>query len=163
MSYKSTIKEYQSSGMGSEKKLWGAMECLEDCMEWVKVNNPELHNRTIRQLHEIYCGPHYSESLARHDVSQMRHKDKSGQVYEGEHWNINQTRDVVRGISMPAGTTIWDVYVAINANWHDKCKTFAEWFESDLDKKIIEDAINFYFKDDDAPENKLWLYMEAIK
>lgn len=30
------------------------------------------------------------------------------------------------------------------------------------EKKIIEDAINFYFMDDDAPEGKVWIYMCAM-
>ena len=35
-------------------------------------------------------------------------------------------------------------------------------FNADADKKIIEDAISFYFMDADAPDGKVWLYMDAM-
>ena len=65
-------------------------------------------------------------------------------------------------MSIPGNTNIWDVYVALNANWNDKNVKFTEWFNEDADKKIIEDAISFYFMDADAPDGKVWLYMDAM-
>lgn len=32
----------------------------------------------------------------------------------------------------------------------------------ELAHKVVEDAINFYFLDDDAPEGKVWIYMCAM-
>lgn len=36
------------------------------------------------------------------------------------------------------------------------------WGAGMPEKKIIEDAVNFYFMDDDAPEGKVWIYMCAM-
>ena len=108
-----------------------------------------------------FCGPHYNECFARMDVAAMRHKGKAGE-HKGEHWNMEQVATAIKGMSIPGNTNIWDVYVALNANWHDKEVKFSEWFGPDAEKKIIDDAINFYFLDDDAPEGKVWIYMCAM-
>lgn len=37
----------------------------------------------------------------------------------------------------------FDVYVAINAQYHDYCELFKAWFGDSVDSKIVESAINF--------------------
>ena len=64
--------------------------------------------------------------------------------------------------SLPSGTTFWDFAVAITGNWHDKVDLFKKWFPDAFEERVIEDAINFYFKDQDAPEGKVWHYMIAM-
>lgn len=126
-----------------------------------KGKDPDTYDEAIRDIHEVFCGPHYNECFARMDVAAMRHKGKAGE-HKGEHWNMEQVATAIKGMSIPGNTNIWDVYVALNANWHDKEIKFTEWFDHDAEKKIIEDAINFYFLDDDAPEGKVWIYMCAM-
>ena len=53
-----------------------------------------------------------------------------------------------------------DVYVAINAFYHDLCKVLKSWFGSNIDEKVILLAITFWFKDDDYQGNKLMNYFE---
>lgn len=54
-----------------------------------------------------------------------------------------------------------DVYVAINAQYHDYCELFKAWFGDNIDTKIIESAINFWFKDDDYKGGcKIWKYFK---
>ncbi|WP_302821608.1 DUF7841 family protein, partial [Parabacteroides goldsteinii] len=96
------------------------------------------------------------------DVSYMRHKNKAGQEETGEHWSLQQVTTAIKGMSIPGNTNIWDVYVALNANWHDKEAKFTEWFGPDAEKRIVEDAVSFYFNDADAPDGKIWLYMDAM-
>lgn len=162
MHYKELIKEYHAKGFGSEKKMWESVYILEDAMECLKEKDPEEYEEAMRDLHEVFCGSHYNEHFACEDVSGMRHKNSKGEEIKGEHWNVEQVKEAVKGISLPSNTTIWDMYVALNANWHDKEVKFKEWFGEDAEKKIIEDAICFYFKDEDAPEGKVWLYMDAM-
>lgn len=38
--------------------------------------------------------------------------------------------------------SIDDVYVAINAQYHDYAKLFEEWFGGNIDNKVFESAIN---------------------
>lgn len=66
-----------------------------------------------------------------------------------------------RGIT-PQSATHGDVYVAINAQYHDYCELFKAWFGDSVDSKIVESAINFWFKDDDFKGNKVWKYFNMM-
>ena len=56
-------------------------------------------------------------------------------------------------------------YVAINAQYHDYVRLYSEWFrninKNELDNKIIESAITFYFKDEDSGSTKTWNYFKT--
>ena len=57
-----------------------------------------------------------------------------------------------------------DVYVAINAQYHDYCELFEKWFgKGNFDDMIFESAINFWFDDVDFGEDKLWKYFNELK
>ena len=57
------------------------------------------------------------------------------------------------------GTTPCEVYVAINTQYHDYIELFKNWFNTNVDQKIIESAISFWFKDADSKyDNKLVSY-----
>lgn len=49
-------------------------------------------------------------------------------------------------------------YVAINAQYHDYCKLFDSWFGGNIDNKVFESAITFWFKDVDFDGDKVWEY-----
>ena len=162
MHFKQAIKEYQTKGYGTEAKMWASIDVLDEAMMFLKEKNPDIYEETMRTIHEVFCGPHYNETFARMDVAAMHHKNKAGQTEKGEHWNINQVTAALKGFSLPPNATQWDAYVALNANWHDKEVEYTGWFEDNAEKHIIEDAVNFYFRDDDAPEGKVWKYMCAM-
>lgn len=57
-----------------------------------------------------------------------------------------------------------DVYVAINAQYHDYCELFEKWFgKGNFDDMIFESAISFWFDDIDFGEDKLWKYFNELK
>lgn len=58
--------------------------------------------------------------------------------------------------------TIGDIYVAINAQYHDYCELFEKWFGSNFDEKIIASAVDFWFEDDDFDGNKVWKYFNEM-
>lgn len=59
------------------------------------------------------------------------------------------------------GTTPTDVYVAINSQYHDYVELFKSWFGDNVDQKIIESAIIFWFKDVDCKSrNKVVSYFK---
>jgi hypothetical protein len=54
-----------------------------------------------------------------------------------------------------------DVYVAINSQYHDYVELFKSWFGDNVDQKIIESAIIFWFKDVDCKSrNKVVSYFK---
>lgn len=90
-----------------------------------------------------------------------------GKICKGEIYNYDCAKNVfdkyVRNIN--SSITVWDVYVAINAQYHDYIRLYSEWFrninKNELDNKIIESAIIFYFKDEDSGSTKTWNYFKT--
>lgn len=95
MRYKELMKDYHSKGMVSEKKMWEAIGELDEAMECLKEKDPEKYDEAIRDIHEVFCGPHYNECFARMDVAAMRHKGKAGE-HKGEHWNMEQVATAIK-------------------------------------------------------------------
>lgn len=97
-------------------------------------------------------------------VSKMFHTE-GGRKYVGEKFDMLKAKEICeryRGI-IPQSATHGDVYVAINAQYHDYCELFKAWFGDSVDSKIIESAINFWFKDDDFKEGcKVWKYFNMM-
>lgn len=112
----------------------------------------------------FYARPHFDEKFAKWQVEQMHHKGDDGKEYKGQHWSVAETEDVYskNKSKLPSGTTVFDVYVAINGNWHDKVDLFKKWSPEKYEQMIIEDAIVFYFEDEDwKSDGKVWDYMTA--
>lgn len=61
-------------------------------------------------------------------------------------------------IALPNDVEPCDVYVAINAQYHDYAKLFEEWFGGNIDNKVFESAITFWLKDVDFDGDKVWEY-----
>lgn len=79
----------------------------------------------------------------------------------GEKFDMHKAKEICeryRGI-LPSSVTPADVYVAINSQYHDYAELFKNWFGNDIEQKVVESAIVFWFKDADAKsENKLMEY-----
>lgn len=93
---------------------------------------------------------HFGKEQAKYLVSQMYHTE-NGRKHVGEHYSYDKATEVMqRYVGMiPHGTTPCDIYVAINAQYHDYSTLFKSWFGDNIDSKIMESAIIFWFKDDD--------------
>lgn len=48
--------------------------------------------------------------------------------------------------------------IVVNAQYHDYAKLFEEWFGGNIDNKVFESAITFWFKDVDFDGDKVWEY-----
>lgn len=66
--------------------------------------------------------------------------------------------EAYRRNAIPNDVEPCDVYVAINAQYHDYAKLFEEWFGGNIDNKVFESAITFWFKDVDFDGDKVWEY-----
>lgn len=96
---------------------------------------------------------------AKHIVSDMWHI-ANGKKYVGEKFTMEKAHEVFNKYrSVLDDYTVPDVYIAINAQYHDYCDLFKTWFGDNIDNKIIESAIKFWFKDVDYQGgNKVYKY-----
>lgn len=74
--------------------------------------------------------------------------------------NMNKAYEICERYKevLPNDVEPCDVYVAINAQYHDYAKLFEEWFGGNIDNKVFESAITFWFKDVDFDGDKVWEY-----
>lgn len=110
-------------------------------------------------------GRHFSSSNARYEVSEMCHTE-NGNKHKGEKFSMEKAEEVFKRYKsiLPEETTVADVYVAINCHFHDFAKLYKSWFGDNIDTKVIESAIIFWFKDEEFPEgDKLWKYFKKMK
>lgn len=78
----------------------------------------------------------------------------------GEKYDMNKAHEICERYKevLPNDVEPCDVYVAINAQYHDYAKSFEEWFGGNIDNKVFESAITFWFKDVDFDGDKVWEY-----
>lgn len=140
---------------------------LHNVFDYVEKQDNKTFWKSMRKLHESIKGAHFDEEYAKWQVSTMHHTADNGKVCKGEIYNYDCAKNVfdkyVRNIN--SSITVWDVYVAINAQYHDYVRLYSEWFrninKNELDNKIIESAITFYFKDEDSGSTKTWNYFKT--
>lgn len=94
-------------------------------------------------------GHHISEYQAKEIVSDMWHTSKD-KKYKGEKFDMHKAKEVYNKYKdILEDYSVEDVYIAINAQYHDYCSLFKTWFGDNIDNKIIESAIKFWFMDVD--------------
>lgn len=98
-------------------------------------------------------------------VDEMYHV-KDGKKYIGEKYDMQKAHEVCSKFKdkLEDEVEVADVYVAINAQYHDYCELFEKWFgKGNFDDMIFESAISFWFDDVDFGEDKLWKYFNELK
>ena len=164
MNYKDLLDTVRSSGIDNEKAMHKSLDSINEMLGIVEKEHPEIFWDFMRKQHEIFFGRHFDEKFARWQVKQMYHKDATGEEIKGERWSVENVEEVYSKYKakLPAGTTVFDLYVALNATWHDKAELFKKWDEENFEQMILEDAICFYFMDCDwKSDGKVWDYMNA--
>jgi hypothetical protein len=103
----------------------------------------------------------FDEFDAKEIVSEMYHYDMNRR-HTGEHFDMKKAEEVYKKHKDDFVTKAspCDVYIAINATYHDFCTVLKSWFGSNIDEKVILLAVTFWFKDDDYQGNKLMDYFE---
>lgn len=102
------------------------------------------------------------EQNAEHIVHNMYHTN-NGMRYNGEKYSMQKAKEIiVKYKSMiPEYVSVPEMYLALNAQYHDYCALFKSWFGENIDSKIIESAIVFWFKDPDYTKgNKVQEYFK---
>jgi hypothetical protein len=115
--YKEIIKKNWKSG--SEDIMNKSVDMVAELLEEMKEVCPKKYWWFIRKQQGLMSGGHYDEEFARYDVKQMWHIDKQGRRVEGEHWSMEQARQVMQENGIGGKNTVEDVYVGLNAFWHD--------------------------------------------
>ena len=95
---------------------------------------------------------HMTEAEAKEVVDKMWHYD-DGNKDKGEHFNMYKAQEICEMYHgmLPSNVKYPEIYVAINAQYHDYGKLFEHWFGSHIDSKLIESALVFWFGDVDYP------------
>lgn len=148
--YKDIINSYKEANVSSTE-LYNGIMSLHNVFDYVEKQDNKTFWKSMRKLHESIKGAHFDEEYAKWQVSTMHHTADNGKVCKGEIYNYDCAKNVfdkyVRNIN--SSITVWDVYVAINAQYHDYVRLYSEWFrninKNELDNKIIESAITFLF------------------
>lgn len=91
---------------------------------------------------------------------QLMYHVKDNKKYIGKKYDMNKAHEICERYKevLPNDVEPCDVYVAINAQYHDYAKLFEEWFGGNIDNKVFESAITFWFKDVDFDGDKVWEY-----
>lgn len=107
----------------------------------------------------LYPSEKMTNSIDEQVVEQMYHV-KDNKKYIGEKYDMNKAHEICERYKevLPNDVEPCDVYVAINAQYHDYAKLFEEWFGGNIDNKVFESAITFWFKDVDFDGDKVWEY-----
>ena len=104
--------------------------------------------------------------LANNEEYVNNYNSLQGKKYIGEKYDMQKAHEVCNKFKdkLEEDIEVADVYVAINAQYHDYCKLFEKWFgKGNFDDMIFESAIDFWFDDVDFGEDKLWKYFNELK
>lgn len=107
---------------------------------------------------------HYDEGMSEKDavsIVQNMHHTYNGKTSYGEHFTMDKARNVFEKYRsvLPNQVSPKEIYIALNAQYHDYCKLFKNWFDGDIDSKIITSALVFWFLDEDNPfQEKFYRY-----
>jgi hypothetical protein len=145
---------YNRRGMKYSKAKYPEIDFEEDSKYWDRFNRMvDEHSGISHHGYKSFSpmsGDHYNEQYAKYIVSNMTHtyKDKE---YKGEKFDMNKANEVKERYTgyISSNITAADIYVAINAQYHDYCVLFKSWFGNNIENKIIESAIVFWFQDED--------------
>lgn len=109
-------------------------------------------------------GGHFDEHSSRQAVMHMYHFE-NGKKYAGEKFDMHKAKEVKQKYRdiLPEEATVMDIYVAINAQYHDYAALFKSWYREGVEHKIIESAIVFWFCDVDYKgESKIYDYFDMM-
>lgn len=152
----------------SKNKIAESLAYLYPIFANLHIEDNDKYFKDLKCFHESVFGKHFNEFFAINQVSKMYHTTDSGIICRGEKYGIAYAqcvhKDWVKKINL--NITEWDVYVALNAQYHDHIIEYIDWFENPskaaLNDRIVEATINFWFMDEDAGNCKVWNYFKNI-
>lgn len=161
------INKYITADNANDKMV-EAVLTLKPILDKIQIEDGDEHIKVLKCFHELYIGKHFDEFFAKEQVGKMYHTKTDGYICRGEIYSINIANCIHKKLkkTVNAHITCWDVYVAINAQYHDNAVEYMSWFKNidreELDDKVLSSAINFWFEDEDAGNCKVWNYFKNI-
>jgi hypothetical protein len=118
-----------------------------------------LSEEDLKDLHYEEICLSDDSNKAKDIVSHMYHIEGS-KKYIGEKFNIHKAKEIYEEYKehLHSDIDVWDIYLAINAQYHDYACLYHSWFEGDICDKVIESAMLFWFMDEDYSGNKVKKY-----
>ena len=122
----------------------------------------------MKDFHERLVGKHFNEPYAIYQVSQMYHTNNKGVKIDTPLFSIEASKKIYDRRIRPLNkdVTMWDVYVALNAQYHDNINLYEKWFpnatNNEIEDKIVEATISNWFEDEDASSDKVWECFRVI-
>ena len=168
INFKDIIDYYRSNVRLDGIKAWDVIEGMGSTLCENKDIDKDAFWETMKDFHEEVFGEHFNEPYAHWQVEQMYHTDKNGKKHHEPLFTIAEAKSVYdKHIKhLPKDVTPCDVYVALNAQYHDNINLYERWFpqstEDDMEAIIIEATMTNWFQDEDASGDKVWRYFRAI-
>lgn len=165
--FKTIINSYNIASL-STSDIIEAISCFHHVFDYVEEKDKPTFWKAIKSFHERIRGEHFDEMYAKYQVSNMRHTKRNGSVCTGEVYTIENAKHIYEKYvrTVDSSYNCYDVYVAINSQYHDYSNLYLTWHENftpeQIDEKIINSAIVFWFKDEDAGQGKVWNYFKNI-
>lgn len=98
--------------------------------------------------------PHLDEDRANKVIEHLEYT-QDNTLYTKPFWSLEEIQQATSGLEFPEGTTKYDIWVALNFFYADTCKVLNA-------RQALEAGYQFYFNDEDAPDNKLGRYLQAM-
>ena len=87
-----------------------------------------VHWKAMRGFHEHIRGLHFDEMYVKYQVSSMYHTKRNGNICREEIYSIDGAKQIYEKYvrNLDSSYTYWDVYIAINAQFHDYARLYNE-------------------------------------
>lgn len=166
--FKDIMDYYKSNVRLDGIKAWDIIGEMGEALAKNKDIDKEAFWETMKDFHEDVFGEHFNEPYAEWQVSHMYHTDNKGKKCTEPMFSMTEAKAVydkkLKGHHKDI--TPCDVYVALNAQYHDNINLYERWFpnadEDEMEAIIIESTLNDWFEDEDASDEKVWRYFRAI-
>lgn len=164
--YYDMIKANYNKLRNDDNVMWGHIEMWDKHLEEMREPHPDMYWAMMRHTHELMYGMHFDKEYAEWQVERMHHIGDDGREYKGERWSMKEASQVAQKYRgrYPSEYNDYDIYVALNAQWHDTICTAKRHFASveDAENYIIKEAIAVWLNDSDwGSTDKVWRYFRC--
>ena len=132
---------------GSVEEMHELSNVLQDTLKIVQDYDPEKYKDYEMYLYKMAYGNNFTPDMAQEIVSSM-------QPY-GEHWNIEQARQIEEEYGMQQLNPI-DFYIVINSAYND----YRELFRDDIDMYVK--FTQLFMEDEDGKKDKTFIYFTKV-
>ena len=132
-SFEHIIDHYKDHIRLDNETAWNIICRFKDIVENKNDKDNEMFWCIMKDIHEELRGKHFDEVYATYQVDNMYHTDNKGNKIASPMFTPIDVRKLYdkKFKSINSNITFWDVYVALNAQYHDNIELYKEWFGED--------------------------------